>query len=183
MKHLIKAKDIRHLVFGSPSIQLGDNTISINEVSKAIFENDEIKQLLTEKQYKKVCLQVPNAKADYANYGCYGTEGNETFYAIEFYKFETYDKNNDFLFIIVAKPFTCEFCGGEESDDVIVDYNGQIESDYFFGSYTAFISKNVVMVNGKMIKLIKNIPIGTEPEEFYALYMKGKQNVQLEYHV
>lgn len=167
MGRLLKAGELRKLIFGNPSLQLGDKTISINEVTKAIYNNLEIRKRLSEKQYKKVLNQADNAKADYANYGCYGTGDNQIFYAVEFYKFVTDDKNDDYLYIIVAKPFTCELHGGNTVDDVIVEYNGEVETDYFLGSYMDFVSKETVEICGKQIKLIKDIPIDTTPEKFY----------------
>lgn len=173
MKGLLKPKELRHLVFGNPSIQLGDKTISIREVSKAIYENKEILKTLSENDYKKIINQADNAKADYANYGCYGKSNDETFYAIEFYKFEAEDVD-DYLFVVIAKPFTCEFLGGETADNIIIDYNGEIESDCFFGSYVNFVSKNEIVINGKNIRLIKDIPMNTSPEEFCALMKSEK---------
>ena len=109
-KELIKAAEVRRLVFGEPSLQLGDNTITINEVLNAIMRNEEIRKKLTEKQYKKVMLKAKNVtreQANYANYGCYGSGEDATFYAIEVYKFETDNEDDEYLYIIIGKPFTC----------------------------------------------------------------------------
>ena len=179
---LMSIAEIRKIVFGSPSLQLGDITISLPEVSKAISENDEIRRKLKEKQYRKVLNDAKHARADYANYGCYGYRKDAIFYAIEIYKFETLNKNDDYLFIIIAKPFTCEFFKNETdiekywpeltADDVLVDYLGQVESDYFFGSYNDYIGKRKINVNEKEIDLILDIPINTSPEDFYVMYLE-----------
>lgn len=173
MKRLLNASEIRKLVFGSPSVQLGDKTISITEVSKAIFNNKKILEELSDKEYKKIINQATNAKPDFANYGCYGTGENEQFFAVEFYKFVANNDVENCLFVVIAKPFTCKFCGGKTADDVIVDYNGEVESDCFFGSYTNVVAQNEIVVNNQTIKLIKNIPINTTPEKFYAM-LKGE---------
>ena len=62
---LMSIAEIRRTVFGSPSLQLGDTTISLTEVSKAISENDEIRKRLKEKQYKKVLNDAKNAATDF----------------------------------------------------------------------------------------------------------------------
>ena len=184
MERLIKAAEINRLVFGSPSLQLGSNTITRQEVSDALYNNSEIRKRLSEKQYKKILLDIPNLSPDmanYANYGCYGEGKDATFYAIEVYKFEIGKKEDEYLYIIVGKPFTCKLCSEDldedTAEDVIVNYMGRVESDYFFGSYTEYMEKNTIDFKGKNIKLIMDIPIKTEPEEFYILYLQNYFNL------
>ena len=181
MKRLMTAAEINKLVFGSPSLQLGNDTITRQEAVKAIFNNPEIRARLSEKQYKKVMLDIPNLssdKANYANYGCYGSGEDAQFYAIEVYKFETGKKEDEFLYIIIGKPFTCTICSEnldeETPDDVIVDYMGEAESDYFFGSYNDYMNKASIDFNEKKIDLIMDIPINTPPETFYIKYLRGE---------
>ena len=169
MKRLLNVREIRNIVFGSPSAQLGDTTNSITEISKAINNSKNKLQGLSDENYKKIVALAENAKPAFAHYGCYDAGENEIFFVVEFYKFNTNSNIENCLFVIIAKPFTCEFCGGKTANDVIVDYNGEIESDCFFGNYANFISKNEIVINNRAIKLVKNIPIDTEPEEFYAM--------------
>lgn len=183
MERLIKAAGINRLVFGSPSLKLRSNIITRQEVSDALYNNPEIRKRLSEKQYKKILLDIPNLSPDmanYANYGCYGEDEDATFYAIEVYKFETGKKEDEYLYIIVGKPFTCKLCSEDldedTAEDVIVDYMGRVESDYFFGSFNAYMGKNTIDFKGKNIKLIMDIPIKTEPEEFYILYLQNYFN-------
>lgn len=110
MKRPMKAKDIRHLVFGNPYVQLGDKTISIKEVSKAIYEaiyeNEEIRKQLSEHAYEKIKSDAKDAHCDFANYVCYGENDNEEFFAVEIYKFKNIDEDDEFLFIAIAKQYS-----------------------------------------------------------------------------
>ena len=169
MKRLLNVREVRKIVFGSPSAQLEDKTNSIAEISKAIKNFKNNLQGLSDEDYKIILTQTQNAKPDFVNYGCYDSGENEIFFIVEFYKFYANSDTENCLFVVIAKPFTCEFCGGKTANDVIVDYNGEIESDCFFGSYANFVSKNEIVINNRTIKLIKHIPVNTEPEEFYAM--------------
>ena len=169
MKKLLNVREVRKIVFGSPSAQLRDKTNSITEISKAINHYKNKLHELSDEDYKKIVALAENAKPDFAHYGCYYAGENEIFFVVEFYKFNTNSDAENSLFIVIAKPFTCEFCGGKTANDVIVGYNGEIESDCFFGNYANFISKNEIVINNRAIKLVNNIPIDTEPEEFYAM--------------
>jgi hypothetical protein len=66
MNRLMTAAEINKLVFGSPSLQLGDDIITRQEVVKAIFNNPEIRLRLSGKQYKKVMLDILNLSPDKA---------------------------------------------------------------------------------------------------------------------
>ena len=169
MKRLLNVREVRNIVFGSPSAQLGDKTNSIREITKAINQYKNKLQELSNEDYKKIVTLAENAKPDFVHYGCYGAEENEIFFVVEFYRFNTNSDAENCLFVVIAKPFTCDFCGGKTANDVIVDYNGEIESNCFFGSYANFVSKNEIVINNRTIKLIKHIPVDTEPEEFYAM--------------
>ena len=94
----------------------------------------------------------------------------EQFVKKEIYKFKNVDEDDEFLFIAIAKQFTCEFVGGNTEENVIVDYSGEIFSTSFLGSYTKAMSMNEIKFGEKNVKLIKNIPINTTPEKFYVMY-------------
>lgn len=168
-QRLLTAAELQRKVFGSPSAWTGD-AISMNEVSKAMYKNPEIRKQLSEETYQRVMNDVQGVKPEWANYGCYGTGDDEEYFVVEVYKFDNINHADESLFVVIAKQFTCEVVdddGDVTADDILLDYPHAVLSTWFIGSYVQAMSMNKVVFDDKTIQLVKDVPMNTLPNEFY----------------
>lgn len=180
MRRLMTRDEVRNLVFGAPSIETG-NAITRNDVSRALMNNAEVRELLSTREFEHILNVAKEAKPFYANYGCYGIGEDADYYVVEVYQFRNTVHLGEVLTVALSRLMDWRLkpsATGKSADelttaDVEVVYVDEPIAEVSNEKFTELADEQRVMINGLSLRLI-NVDDHTPPDKFALMVLRGE---------